>query len=100
MLEHLDRNQAILFLREARRVLRSGGVLRIAVPDILRRVQQYLESRDADAFFAATLLAAPSPQNLLQRMQIPIGETQIEEPGLMVLSERAAESVYVEAHCP
>jgi len=34
MIEHLDRAEARVFLAEARRVLRPGGVLRIAAPDL------------------------------------------------------------------
>ena len=35
MLEHMDRFEAALFLREAHRVLRPGGIIRIVVPDII-----------------------------------------------------------------
>jgi len=34
MLEHLDRDEASTFLKEARRILRCGGIIRIAVPDL------------------------------------------------------------------
>lgn len=47
-LEHLSRRDAIEFLKECRRVLKLGGVLRIAVPDLALLVRQYCESmRDA-----------------------------------------------------
>jgi predicted SAM-dependent methyltransferase len=40
MIEHLDRREARSFLAEARRVLRPGGVLRLAAPDLSRLVDQ------------------------------------------------------------
>lgn len=43
MLEHLDRVDAQKFLAECRRVLRSGGVLRLAVPDLKVGARVYLE---------------------------------------------------------
>jgi SAM-dependent methyltransferase len=44
LLEHLDRDVALDLLREGRRVLRSGGVQRIVVPDLERLCRQYLAS--------------------------------------------------------
>jgi len=69
MLEHLDREEAMAFLGEARRVLRSGGTLRVSVPDLGRHVQRYLTSGDADAFIAGTELTAPRPRGWLRRMR-------------------------------
>ena len=53
MLEHLDQFEASRFLAEARRVLRPGGVLRLAVPDLARRIDKYAKNRDADEFMAS-----------------------------------------------
>jgi predicted SAM-dependent methyltransferase len=50
MLEHLDRTEARSFLAECRRVLKPGGVLRLAVPDLRNAVCQYLRLNDADGF--------------------------------------------------
>jgi predicted SAM-dependent methyltransferase len=50
MLEHLDRVEARAFLAECRRVLRPGGVLRLAVPDLRNAAYQYLRLSDADGF--------------------------------------------------
>lgn len=41
VLEHLDYETAICFLREARRVLAHGGVIRIAMPDLDDLVEGY-----------------------------------------------------------
>lgn len=70
MLEHLDRGEASLFLKEARRVLCSGGIIRLAVPDLRKHVQQYIESEDADAFIAGTLLCQPRPRTIVQRLRV------------------------------
>lgn len=43
VLEHLPRPAAPGFLAECRRVLRPGGVIRVAVPDLERIVRTYLE---------------------------------------------------------
>lgn len=70
MLEHLDREEAINFLTEGRRVLRPGGIIRLAVPDIRMRVERYLASGDADAFIASTLMAISRPRSLVERAQL------------------------------
>jgi predicted SAM-dependent methyltransferase len=63
VLEHLDRSRARSFLAEARRVLIPGGVLRLAVPDLDRLARRYLETGDADAFVASTLLTEDRPRS-------------------------------------
>lgn len=72
MLEHLDLYEAGLFLTEAKRVLKSGGVLRVVVPDLRMLVNGYLAQGDADAFVAATLLAVPKPRGIFQRIKVAI----------------------------
>ncbi len=68
MLEHLDRNEADKFLAEAFRVLCSGGIIRIAVPDIMKLVAQYNETGDADTFIESTHLCLHRPKSLAQRL--------------------------------
>jgi SAM-dependent methyltransferase len=51
LLEHLDPGVAERCLKEIRRVLRSGGVLRLAVPDLDEVVAQY-DPSDPDGFLA------------------------------------------------
>jgi predicted SAM-dependent methyltransferase len=64
MLEHLDRDQVRTFLAETRRVLASGGRLRLAVPDLRRLASQYIESGDADAFMEHTWLGYHRPHSM------------------------------------
>jgi predicted SAM-dependent methyltransferase len=70
MIEHLDREEVLLFLKEARRVLRPSGILRLAAPDINKQVQRYIKDGDADAFIDGTLLAQPRPRFFKQRIRL------------------------------
>ena len=45
VIEHLYRDEAVAFLREARRVLKPGGVCRIVAPDAQAIVSWYLSHR-------------------------------------------------------
>ncbi len=69
MLEHLDRTEARVFLEEAWRLLRPGGIIRIAVPDIKMMADQYLRSGDAEAFMKSTNLCSSRPRSLAQRLR-------------------------------
>lgn len=70
VVEHLDRDEARRFITEARRVLRTGGVLRLAVPDVRVLVTNYLEDGDADHFISRTMLASASPGSLRERVRL------------------------------
>jgi len=48
VLEHLYLEEAEALLRECRRVLRPGGVLRLVVPDLRAAVDEYVSAGDAD----------------------------------------------------
>jgi predicted SAM-dependent methyltransferase len=72
MLEHLDRNQSISFLKEARRVLISGGIIRLSVPDLRLHVNSYLQDEDADKFIESTLLFTKRPKNIFERIKYSI----------------------------
>lgn len=69
MLEHLDQTGAGLFLKEARRVLISGGIIRLVVPDLRKLVQQYLDSGDADTFLSASYLSQSQTGTIAQRLR-------------------------------
>ncbi len=48
ILEHFPRAAILTVLREWNRVLKPGGILRLAVPDFEAIVQEYLDSHDLD----------------------------------------------------
>jgi hypothetical protein len=62
MLEHLDREDALAFLREAIRVLSPGGIIRISVPDLLKITNEYVSSGDADQFMQRLSIISPKPK--------------------------------------
>ena len=69
MLEHLSRDQARLFLREAFRVLNAGGVLRISVPDLRQQIESYLADGDADVFVKALRMTRERPESFVERLK-------------------------------
>ena len=65
MVEHIEKENVSLFFKEARRVLKSGGVIRLAVPNLMLLVDKYLEDCDADKFIESTLLTRNKPKTLM-----------------------------------
>jgi SAM-dependent methyltransferase len=65
MVEHLDRGEARAFLGEVMRVLRPGGVLRLAVPDLSRLARDYVTTGDADGFVTGTHMGLDRPDGLI-----------------------------------
>lgn len=72
MLEHLDEAEAEGFLSEALRILSSGGIIRLAVPDIRKQAETYLRDGDADAFIRRTYLCVPRPRTVPQKLRMLI----------------------------
>ena len=68
MFEHLSRDGAILFLKDALRVLDNGGVLRISVPDLRHLINNYIANKDADEFMSKMFVSAPSLNLLRQKL--------------------------------
>ena len=69
MLEHLDRATGQQFLAEAYRVLKPGGVVRIAVPDLRMLVDRYNSDGDADRLVEASLLATEQPKTVIAKLR-------------------------------
>lgn len=65
LLEHLDRDVVPTFLAEVKRVLKPGGVHRIAVPDLERDARNYLASLDGAVAGEATAAAHEESVHLL-----------------------------------
>jgi SAM-dependent methyltransferase len=65
MIEHLDRREAAGFLAECLRVLKPGGVLRLAVPDLRCSILEYMEKGGADAFVAQLQFDVDRPRGLV-----------------------------------
>ncbi len=73
MLEHLEPTVEVpRFLAEVRRVLAPGGIVRIAVPDLLRMARRYLETGDADEFVRNLRMSIPALDGLWPRFRFLI----------------------------
>jgi len=68
MLEHLDRVEARVFLAECRRVLKPGGILRLAVPDLRYIAYLYLRANDANGFLSHLQFDLDKPRGLMARL--------------------------------
>lgn len=65
MIEHLDRREAVSFLAECLRVLKPGGLLRVAAPDVRWSVLEYMEKGRADEFIAQLQFDIDRPRGLV-----------------------------------
>jgi len=68
MIEHLDRPEARRFMQECHRALEVGGILRIAVPDLLPLARTYVAGGSADAFLSSCLFELEKPRGLIARV--------------------------------
>ena len=68
MLEHLDRDEAVLFLKEANRVLIKGGIIRLVLPDFEHLVKRYIANKDANQFLEDSLLCIDNSRKFSKRI--------------------------------
>ena len=69
MIEHLDRREAAGFLGECLRVLKPGGLLRLAAPDVRWSVLEYMEKGRADEFIAQLQFDIDRPRGLVDSVR-------------------------------
>ncbi len=69
MIEHIEKDDVGKFFKEARRILKSGGAIRIAVPNINYHVENYLKDGDADKLIESTHLTRKSPKTIISKIK-------------------------------
>ena len=69
MVEHLEKLDVASFFKEARRILKSGGIIRLAVPNIKYQVDNYLKDGDADKFIESTYLTRKKPKTIIAKIK-------------------------------
>ena len=68
-LEHLTREGGVHFMREAFRVLRDGGIVRVVVPDLALEVNKYVAGeQDARDFFVSLHTVDASDRPVTKRI--------------------------------
>jgi predicted SAM-dependent methyltransferase len=72
MFEHLDRDEACIFLKEASRILRHGGIIRLSVPDLDLYVTKYVTDKDVNKFMESIFLAKRRPKTFLEKIKYVI----------------------------
>lgn len=128
MIEHLYEEDFQKFLNEAERVLKSDGVFRVVIPDLLICCKKYLETNNADEFCSMIYMGnRRKPKHKISMLLLgdrkhkwmydgkslkdyieshsnfvatvlPAGVTSIKGKTRINLRERESESVYLECH--
>ena len=70
MLEHLDKEETNQFLKEARRILVLGGIIRVVVPDFDKLVNDYSESNNPEKFIDDSCLVGAKPKTIIKKFNI------------------------------
>ena len=70
VLEDLDPHETERFLREIYRSLEPGGIIRLAVPDLKRRIESYMHTRDADAFMRSLTMRGCNARDLRDKIRL------------------------------
>ena len=70
MVEHLSCSGVLVFLDESLRILKTNGILRIAVPDLQITVNTYLADGDANKFMKNIYVQAPPIGSLKEKLKL------------------------------
>ena len=70
MVEHLSILGLNQFLLESLRVLESGGILRVSVPDLRKAIDEYILDCDADRFMTGLLVTAPPINTVTEKLKV------------------------------
>lgn len=94
MIEHLDRQEAAEFVTECLRALKSGGVLRISVPNLRWSVLEYVENGKPDEFLAQLQFDLDKPRGVGPQLRRLLSggrghHWMYDGPSLRALVERA-----------
>ena len=69
VLEHLDWSESLVFFKEANRVLKKKGILRIVVPDFNYQINKYKKNQDVDKFIYLSCLVGEKPKKIIKKIQ-------------------------------
>ena len=69
MLEHLDKEETHQFLIESRRILVTGGIIRVVVPDFDKLVNDYSENNNPEKFIDDSCLVGKKPKTIIKKIQ-------------------------------
>lgn len=72
-LEHFTREDGYRFLKECRRVLKQGGIIRIVIPDLKASINSYLEGKTRSDYFVEDLMVLyPNAKNMVKKVFLPL----------------------------
>lgn len=69
-IEHLYEEEFQKFLNEAERILKPGGVFRVAIPDLAICLKMYLETNDADKFCSTIYMGNREKPRIKQKISV------------------------------
>tara|TARA_B100000902_G_scaffold399839_1_gene472919 strand:- start:530 stop:1183 length:654 start_codon:yes stop_codon:yes gene_type:complete len=69
MFEHLDKDEAKKCLLEMRRVLEPGGILRLALPNMRKYIDEYLNDKDLDKLIETSCLGTDKPKSIIEKIK-------------------------------
>ena len=72
MLEHLDKDEADIFLVNCRKILKPKGILRLVVPDFDILIEKYSIDEDVDKFIYSSCLVGEKPKSFKKKIQYMI----------------------------